>query len=75
MTGNELIKALQELSEEELECPVYVCANHRHSLCKQNYVSISHYTEYDLECCFVGEDEIQGYLEEGHEVKKFIEIS
>lgn len=77
MTGYELLKELQELSEDELNCPVYVYADHGQSPMQQNFVSVLHCTsyEYDLEDSVICSEELQDYLDSGQEVKKFIEIS
>lgn len=75
MTGYELLEKLKDLSEEELECPVYVYADHGQTQQQANYFTMNTATEldYDLEDYFVHEEDRGEYGAD--ELKWFIEIA
>lgn len=81
MKGKELLEMLQGLSDENLELPVYVYADHGQEYYQQCYFSIENTTEYEycLEDYYVHEDDLENWAEDNEEsvgsLKQFIAIS
>ena len=76
LTGKDLLNKLLTLTDEELEQPVYVYADHGQEHYRADTLLVGETTtelEYCLEDYFVHPEDRAGY--EGIELKKFIEIS
>lgn len=74
MTGQELLVKLSKFTEEELQLPVYVYADHGQSHMQASDVNLETATElgYDLEDYFVHPDDRKDHDES--ELLKFIGI-